>query len=270
MPRVAAIQINGGDDCARNLQLCGDMIEQAVREGARFVVTPENTDFIVRSSKKRLSLSSTEQDHPAIPYFTSLAREHGIWIAVGSLSIKISETQVQNRSYVFEPSGDVIATYNKLHMFDVDLGNGEVYRESDIVKAGDKAVVVELPWAKLGLSICYDVRFPHLYRDLAKHGAEIMIVPAAFTMHTGRLHWETLLRARAIETGSYVIAAGQTGHHGDNMDTYGHSMVISPWGDVAEECGAQPGVMIADLDLDVVREARQSIPSLQHDVTYSF
>ena len=202
--------------------------------------------------------------HPAIPYYAELAKELEIWLLIGSMAIKVGD-KMANRSFLFSDKGDVVATYDKIHLFDVDLPTGESHRESDHVQAGTKAVTADTPWGKIGMSICYDVRFAYLYRKLAHMGASIMTVPAAFTVPTGQAHWKTLLRARAIETGAFVLAPGQCGEHEGGRKTYGHSLIIDPWGDVLAEADDKPCIITAELDLSVVAKTRNAIPALKHD-----
>jgi len=195
----------------------------------------------------------------------ALAAEFGIYLHIGSLAIKLDDTRVANRSYVIDPAGGIAAQYDKLHLFDVDLAGGESYRESHHARPGGKAVLVDLPFGRLGLSICYDLRFPQLYRALAGAGAEFIAVPAAFTRQTGEAHWHVLIRARAIEIGAFVLAASQGGLHENGRTTFGHSLIVSPWGEVLAEGGAEPGVIFADIDLAASDEARARIPALKHD-----
>jgi predicted amidohydrolase len=196
--------------------------------------------------------------------FRGLARALSLYVHVGSLAIKVSPDKAANRSFLIDPKGEIAARYDKIHMFDVDLGNGESYRESRSYRPGELAVLADLPWARLGLTICYDLRFPALYRALAEAGASILAIPSAFTRVTGEAHWHALIRARAIENGSYVLAAAQGGLHENGRETYGHSVVVDPWGRVVAEGGVEPGVVMADIDLSETAKARAKIPSLQH------
>jgi predicted amidohydrolase len=205
----------------------------------------------------------TEADHPAIKAFQDLAQDLDIWLHGGTLAIKVGK-KIANRTFVFAPDGSIVAKYDKIHMFDVDLDNGESYRESETFTPGDELVLVGLPWGGLGLSTCYDVRFPYLYRALAQNGAQMLAVPSAFTVTTGQAHWEVLLRARAIETGCYVFAPAQTGTHFGGRQTYGHSLIIDPWGTVLADGESEPGIIIADIDMSNVAAARAKIPSLSH------
>jgi predicted amidohydrolase len=215
-----------------------------------------------------LAKAMPEAKHRALAAFRGLARDTGLWVHSGSLTLRLDHDRAANRCYVINPEGEVVGRYDKIHMFDVDLGNGETYRESATFFPGERAVVVGLPWGQLGLSICYDLRFPHLYRDLAKAGAEFLAVPAAFTRTTGRAHWHVLLRARAIETGCYVFAPAQCGEHAGGRQTFGHSLIVSPWGAVLADGGEEPGFVMARIEVAEVAEARRKVPSLDHDRSY--
>jgi predicted amidohydrolase len=240
-------------------------IRHAVEGGAEYILTPENTSLMVLSSKILFASTQPEQGNPCVERFAALARELGVWLHIGSMAIKLSDTKVANRSFVFSPAGEIAARYDKIHMFDVDLPDGESYRESKNYQPGEKAVTVDLPWGRLGLTTCYDLRFPALYRGLAQAGADFITVPSAFTAQTGEAHWHILLRARAIETGAFIFAAAQGGSHEMGRSTYGHSLIISPWGEILSEAGVDPEVIYADIDVARVHEARSRIPSLSHD-----
>ncbi len=267
--KVACIQLSSGPTIEPNLTELEGFVREAAGRGAKFIVTPENSCHMRRPPEKKLESARFEKDHPAIPQFAALAKELGIWIELGSISIKLSDSKIANRCYVFNDKGDIAATYDKIHLFVVDLPGKETYRESNVVEAGNKAVVVQTPWGGLGLSICYDLRFAYLYRSLAQRGASIITVPAAFTVPTGKAHWEVLLRARAIETGSFVLAPGQTGEHDGGRKTWGHSMIIGPWGDILAQAGTEVGIIYADLNLGDVQKAREAIPALTHDRLFS-
>jgi len=267
--KAALIQLNVGPSIEQNLEQTCDLIKQAAGEGSQFVLTPENTCHIRCPQSEKLKSSYTIDKHPNISYFSDLASELGIWLLIGSMTIKVSEDKIANRSFLFDDTGAIKATYDKIHLFDVDLPTGESHSESDIVVPGNKTSLAKLPWGKIGMSICYDLRFAHLYRDLAKAGAHIISVPAAFTVSTGKAHWETLLRARAIETGSFVLAPAQCGEHEGGRQTYGHSLIIGPWGDVLAKANEQPGYISAHLALSEVEKARKAIPALQHDREYN-
>ena len=269
--KVACVQMNSGPDIEENLKQAGQFIRDAARDECELIVTPENTDFMRMSSELTLKTAQDATKHPGIPFFFFFFNDLKVTLLIGSMKVKVSDTHVANRSFLFRDTGQLVASYDKIHLFYLDLPNGESHRESEHVEAGNKAVVVNTPWKKLGMSICYDIRFPKLYRDLAQKGAEMIAVPAAFTAHTGEAHWETLLRARAIETGSFIIAPAQCGEHEGGRKTYGHSMIVGPWGQVlAEKTEDTPGVISRKIDfLDVVK-ARAAIPSLEHDRAYDF
>lgn len=268
MVKTACIQLNAGPVIEDNLQAAQALIREAAAQGAQFIATPENTCHMRSPQSEKLKTAKPEDTHPGIPFFSELARELGVWLLAGSISIRLDDNRIANRSFLFSDSGQIAARYDKIHLFDVDLPTGESHRESALVRPGEKAVVAPLPWGKLGLSICYDLRFAYLYRDLAKAGASIISVPAAFTVPTGQAHWHTLLRARAIETGAFVIAPAQCGEHEGGRRTYGHSLIISPWGEILAEGGEEPGIVMADLDLELVAKARAAIPALKHDREY--
>lgn len=265
--KAAVIQLNAGPVIDDNLKAAETLIRAAVKDGASLIVTPENTCRMRAKLEDKLATSFEEKDHPALPSFSTLAKELGVTLIIGSLSsIRTENGKLANRSYVFGKDGQQIASYDKIHMFDVDLPNGDKYRESDSNRAGDKAVLAHTAVGKVGLSICYDVRFSHLYRNLAKQGAQILTIPAAFTVPTGQAHWEILLRARAIETGCFVIAPAQVGAHEGGRATYGHSMIIAPWGQILASIDSEKlGYACADIDLTEVEKARSAIPALLHD-----
>jgi predicted amidohydrolase len=263
--RAACVQLRSTDDVAENVSLTAALIRKAKALGAQFVATPENTTLMAPDGGAKIERSYTEDGDPAIPAFRTLAEELGIWLLIGSLAIKVSESRTANRSFLFDPNGRIAARYDKVHLFDVDLPSGERYRESKTVAAGRRVVTAALDWGMLGLSVCYDLRFPQLYRALAKQGAFIFSVPSAFTETTGKAHWHVLLRARAIENGAFVIAPAQGGTHANGRKTYGHSLIVSPWGEVMAEAGVEPGVILADIDPQASAEARARIPSLAHD-----
>jgi deaminated glutathione amidase len=263
--RAACIQLRSSDDVRDNIRTTVELIREARREGAHLVMTPENTTLMAPDGGAKLERSFNEDRDPALPAFRELAQELGIWLLIGSLAIRVSATKTANRSFFISPSGTIAARYDKIHLFDVDLPSGEKYRESNTVAGGEEAVLVQSPWGKIGLSICYDVRFPQLYRKLAKAGAFALTVPSAFTETTGKAHWHTLLRARAIENGAFVFAPAQGGVHANGRHTYGHSLIIAPWGEILAEGDTNPGIVMADIDPNLVVEARGRIPSLQHD-----
>jgi predicted amidohydrolase len=263
--KAACVQVCAGPEIEPNLRAAGELIRRARDAGADFIATPENVSLIVQGRRKVLERVKTEAEHPGIPFFADLARETGAWLLAGSLGILLEEGRVANRSYLFDGQGRIIATYDKIHMFDVDLKDGESYRESSTFRPGERAVVAKTPWGGMGLSICYDIRFPHLHRALAQAGASILTAPAAFTVPTGRAHWHVLLRARAIETGCFMIAPAQTGTHDEGRRTYGHSLIVSPWGEVLADAGEEVGFTVAELDMGRVEEARRMVPALTHD-----
>ena len=262
--RAALVQLRAGRTIAPNLEAAEALIREAARGGAYYVQTPENTALMELEPALVLEQVRPEASSEPLQLFCALAAELGIWLHVGSLGIKADDTRVANRSFLIDPKGAIAARYDKLHMFDVDLAGGESYRESQYYAPGSKAVVADLPWGRLGMTICYDLRFPALYRALATAGANLIAIPAAFTKQTGRAHWHVLVRARAIETGSFVLAATQGGLHENGRETYGHSMIVSPWGDILAEAGEDPCVIFAEIDLARSDEARAAIPALKH------
>jgi predicted amidohydrolase len=275
--RAGLIQTCAGDLPAENLEATAALIRQARAEGAEFVLTPEVTNIITLSRRYQAEVLAPEAEDRTLTGLQDLAAELGLWLLIGSLALK-DERELHepkgrfvNRSFLLNASGDVVARYDKIHMFDVEVGEGESYRESKAFRRGDEAVVAETPWGRLGMTVCYDVRFPTLYRALAEAGAEILTVPSAFTRPTGAAHWHPLLRARAIETGCFVLAPATTGEHpvravegGRQRKTYGHSLAVGPWGEVLADAGETPGATVVDLDLSAVADARARIPSLQN------
>jgi deaminated glutathione amidase len=267
---VACVQVNAGPEIEPNLHAVGDLILRAREAGADFITTPENVSMVVQGRARVLERARPENDHPAIPFFQDLARRTGAWLLAGSLAVRLDgEDRAANRSLRFSPDGAIAARYDKIHMFDVDLANGESYRESATFRPGDKAVLARTPWGGVGMTVCYDLRFGYLYRALAQAGASILTVPSAFTVPTGRAHWHVLLRARAIETGCFVIAPAQCGTHDAGRTTYGHSLIVSPWGEILADGGEEPGIVTARLDLDEIASARGMVPSLKHDRSFA-
>ncbi len=262
--RAALVQLRSGRDVDANVRSAEALIRRAAQGGAVYVQTPENTAMMELKPELVLKAAETEQDSLPLSRFRALAAELGIYLHIGSLAIKLDGTRVANRSYLIDPEGGIAARYDKLHLFDVDLAGGESYRESHHARPGAAAIVAELPFGRLGLSICYDLRFAALYRALATAGAEFIAVPAAFTKQTGEAHWHVLIRARAIETGAFVLAASQGGLHENGRSTFGHSLVVSPWGEILAEGGEEPGIVFADIDLAAAAEARARIPALKH------
>lgn len=267
--KVALVQMNAGADIAENIIAAETMIREAAAQGAQFILTPENTCHIRRPATEKLKSAKGIDGHPVVVRFAALARELGVWIMAGSISVLLPEQKILNRSILIDANGDIVAEYDKIHLFDVDLPTGEVHRESAVVKPGTRAVVAPTPWGKVGMTICYDLRFASLFRALSKAGATILTVPAAFTVPTGKAHWHTLLRARAIENGAFVLAPAQCGTHEGDRKTYGHSLIIDPWGTILAEAGEDVGIIVAELDMNAVKVARESIPALLHDREYS-
>lgn len=264
--KAALIQTCTSRDVDRNLREIGAMIRDAAKDGAQYVQTPEVTTVLETDSKRMPDVIQPEAGNRALAHFAGLADELGIWLHIGSMAVDIQEPRYANRAYLFSPTGKLAAKYDKIHMFDVAIGEGQTYRESKRYAPGDKALVADLPWAKLGITICYDMRFPALYRALAKAGAEIIAVPSSFTVPTGKDHWHALLRARAIESQCFILAAAQAGDHECGRQTYGHSIAISPWGEIlAEADGETTGYIMAEIDLDEVAQARKKVPSLSND-----
>ncbi len=262
---VACIQNCAGNDLDKNIKETTELIRAAHKAGADLICLPEYFSFLEVNDERLLLGAFTEETHPAIPHFRALAAELSVWLLLGSLAIKLPSGKVHNRSYLLDASGNTVACYNKLHLFDVNLKTGESYRESSTVEAGDRAVVAATPWGGLGLTICYDLRFAYLYRALAKAGASYLAVPAAFTRTTGEAHWHVLQRARAVETGSYLFAPCQCGIRPNGRATYGHSLIVDPWGRILADGGEEPGFIIAEIDPAKVEEVRRMIPVLQHD-----
>jgi len=263
--KAACVQLRSSDDIAANIRTTSELVREASAKGAQFVATPENTTLMAPDGGAKLAQSFDEAQDPSLPAFRALAEELGIWLLIGSLAIKVSDTKTANCSFLIDPKGRIAARYSKIHLFDVDLPSGEKYRESNTVAGGDSAMLAETPWGKIGLTICYDLRFPQLYRALAKRGAFMLTVPSAFTETTGKAHWHVLLRARAIENGAFVLAPAQGGTHANGRQTYGHSLIVAPWGEVLAEAGTEPGVILADIDPAAAMDARARVPNLQHD-----
>ena len=267
--KAALIQMRAGRDMARNLADATAMIREARGRGAQFVSTPEMTNILEPDRPRLKSLARREEEDASVAGFSELARELGLWLNVGSLALKGPAEKLINRSLLIAPDGAIAARYDKIHLFDVDLPNGESLRESHAYDGGNRAVLAATPLGVIGLTICYDVRFPALYRALAQAGAAVLTVPSAFTVPTGQAHWHVLLRARAIETGSFVLAAAQGGVHESGRATYGHSLAVSPWGEVIAEAGTDPGVLVFDVNPDEVNVARTRIPTLCHDRVFT-
>ncbi|WP_142848680.1 carbon-nitrogen hydrolase family protein [Telmatospirillum sp. J64-1] len=266
--KAACIQVNALNDMQANIQAAGDLVRRARDAGADLVLMPENVAMMEWGRANILAKSQPESEHAALAAFRELARETGAWLHCGTLAIRLPGDMVANRSYVLDPTGEIAAWYDKIHMFDVCLPGGETYRESATFQPGDRAVVARTPWGGLGLTICYDLRFPYLFRSLAHAGADFLATPAAFTRTTGMAHWHVLQRARAIETGCYVFAPAQCGTHINDRQTYGHALIVAPWGEVLADAGEEPGFVIAEIDTARVAEARQMVPALTHDRSY--
>ncbi len=267
--KAACIQLDSGPDVQANLDAATALIREAAGQGAQLIATPEITDQVISNRAEKLDQVFGQDDHPGVPFFAALAKELSVTLLIGSMCVRVDKDKIANRSFLFSAGGEILATYDKIHLYDVDLPSGESHRESRVFSAGDRAVIAETPQAAIGMSVCYDLRFPHLYRDLAKAGAQILTIPAAFTVPTGRAHWEVLLRARAIETGSFVLAPAQSGGHAGARNTYGHSMIVGPWGDIlAQRSESGPGIILADIHLEEVTKARDAIPALKHDREY--
>jgi predicted amidohydrolase len=268
--RAAVVQVNAGNDMDHNIWRALDAVRRARAGGAEIVMLPENVAMMELGRENVLAQARRAEDHPALAAFRDVARETGAWINAGTLGILLDDGRAANRAYLIAPDGSIAAHYDKIHMFDVDLSAEESYRESDTFSPGDRAVVADLPWTRLGLTVCYDVRFPYLHRALAQAGAEVISVPAAFTVPTGQAHWHVLLRARAIETGCYVLAPAQSGRHPHDRRTYGHALVVDPWGQVLADAGeADFEILHVTIDPAQVAEARRKIPALTHDRTFS-
>jgi len=265
---VACVQTNSARDIEPNIDSVTPLVRAARAAGADFILLPENVSMLEPSSRQQREKAVPEDDHPALAAFCELARDTGAWLLVGSLSIRAGDGKVANRSMLIDATGEVAARYDKIHLFDVNLGNGEHYRESKTIEPGDRAVVVDTPWGRLGMSVCYDLRFPHLYRELAKRGADFLSIPAAFTRTTGRAHWHVLQRARAIETGCYVFAPAQCGVHAEGRETFGHSLIVDPWGTILADGGEDVGFVLAEVDPAEVAAARRKIPALEHDRSF--
>ena len=268
---VACIQFTAGPDPEPNIAIVADLIRRARDAGADFITTPEASNFI-ESGEKRREKARREADDTFLAAMRDMARETGAWILVGSLVVYPTgepgageETRLANRSFLLDAQGGIAAKYDKIHLFDIDLPNGESIRESNAYRPGNRSVVAETPWGKLGMTVCYDVRFPHLYRMLAQAGADFLAVPSVFTVPTGKAHWEVLLRSRAIENGAFVFAPAQTGEHTGGRKSYGHSLIVDPWGEVMAEGGEGVGIITATIDPSRIAKVRGGLPSLRHD-----
>jgi len=262
--KAAMIQMRAGLTVAANVDAAVRMIGEAKSAGAAYVQTPEMTNIMEVKRERLFSTIVAEEQDTSLATFRELARKLGIYVHVGSLAIKAGHERAANRAFLIDPKGEIAARYDKIHMFDVDLAGGESYRESRTYRAGELAVLSDLPWGRLGVTICYDLRFPALYRALAEAGATMLAIPSAFTKQTGEAHWHVLNRARAIENGCFVFAAAQGGKHENGRETFGHSLIVDPWGRILAEGGTEPGVVMAEIDIGEVAKARARIPSLEH------
>jgi len=262
--RVGLVQMRAARSPQANVDAAAKLIGEAKTTGADYVQTPEMTNIMEVGREKLFCTIVAEELETSLATFRELARKLSIYLHIGSLAVKVSPDKAANRAFLIDPQGEIAARYDKIHMFDVDLANGESYRESRSYRPGEIAVIADLPWGRLGVTVCYDLRFPALYRALAEAGSSFLAIPSAFTRQTGEAHWHVLNRARAVENGCYVFAAAQGGKHENGRETYGHSLVVDPWGRVVAEGGTEPGVVIADIDPAEVAAARSRIPSLQH------
>jgi deaminated glutathione amidase len=267
--RVGLVQMRAGKDIRENLAQAEDFVRRAAGQGARYVQTPENTLIMEANASSLLEKIAAEQETEAVGLLAGLARELGIWLHIGSLAIKVSPGRAANRAFLFAPSGETVCRYDKIHMFDVNLPSGESYRESATFEAGARAFLARLPWGGLGVTTCYDMRFPEQYKALAQAGAKFLTAPSAFTKVTGEVHWHVLLRARAIENGCFMFAAAQGGTHANGRTTFGHSIAISPWGEILAEAGTEPGIIVADIDPAEVDRVRARVPALSHTRDFS-
>jgi len=267
--KAACIQLRSSGNVAENIRQTSAFVREAAAGGARFIATPENTNIMAQDNRAKLAATFDEAADPSLPAFASLAKELGVWLSIGSLHIKVSPEKTANRSFLLAPDGTIRARYDKIHLFDVTVATGESYRESAQVQGGHEAVLADTEFGVIGITVCYDLRFPQLYRKLAKKGAFAFTIPSSFTVPTGEAHWHVLLRARAIENGAFVIAPAQGGLHANGRKTYGHSLIVAPWGEVLAEAGTEPGVIFADIDPALSAEARGRIPNLEHDRDFS-
>ena len=274
---ASCIQFTSARDYEPNIRVVSDLVRRARDDGADFVMTPENTGLTEPIGKLRREKARDEANHPVLAALREVAQETGVWLLIGSLAVDLSreldtgqgEGRLANRSYLLDSSGAIIARYDKIHMFDVDLASGESYRESNAFRPGGRMVLAETPWGVLGMTVCYDLRFPHLYRALAQAGADFLAVPSAFTVPTGKAHWHVLIRARAIENGCFVFAPAQWGEHAEGRRTYGHSLIVDPWGEVLADAGEGVGIVSARIEISGIAKARRMVPSLQHDRPYT-
>lgn len=266
---AACVQSTATPDIDHDIRILTEFIRAAAARGARFIATPEYCAGLDTRGGKMFPVAFVEAEHPVLPAMQGLAKELGIWLLIGSIGVKAPDGRIFNRSFMLSPSGAIAARYDKIHLFDIDLGEGRAYHESATIAPGAGAVIAPCAEGLIGLSICYDIRFPHLYRAYAQGGAEMIAAPAAFTRVTGEAHWHVLQRARAIENGAYVISPGQCGTLAGGAECYGHSLIVDPWGRVLADGGTEPGIITAEIDLGLVAETRRRIPSLQHDRAFA-
>jgi predicted amidohydrolase len=262
--KAAMIQMRSGLQPGANIDAAVRYIGDAKSAGAEYVLTPEMTNILAANREQLFAVAVEEEADPSLATLREVARKLAIYVHIGSLAIRISPDRAANRSFLIDPKGDILARYDKIHMFDVDLADGESYRESRNYRPGELAVLADLPWGRLGLTVCYDLRFPALYRALAEAGATMLAIPSAFTKQTGEAHWHALIRSRAIENGCFVFAAAQGGRHENGRDTFGHSLIVDPWGRIIAEGGTEPGVIVGEINPAEVVNARARVPSLQH------
>lgn len=274
--RAGLVQLNVTDDPGENLPVTQELIARAAQCGAELVLTPECTNLLSSNRAHQRAALHLQEDDPTLAALRTQAADLGIWLLIGSIALLTQDAdgRFANRSFLIGPDGTIVATYDKIHMFDVTVSETESYRESSGYRPGDRATLADTPWGAVGMTICYDLRFPHLYRRLAQAGARILTIPAAFNDTTGAAHWEVLMRARAIETGCFVLAPAQTGQHPETNGhgkrrSYGHSLAVAPWGEVLADGGTEPGITLVDLDMERVERARGRVPSLTHDREFS-
>lgn len=269
--KAALVQITAGPDPALNAETNAGLLDQAAANGADFVMFPEVCNMIEPDRAQCRAKARPAEEDETLRRLREGAKTHKVWVLVGSIVAQAEDTpgKLANRSFLIDDTGEIAGSYDKMHLFDVDIGTGDVYRESDTYRAGASVTLVDTPWGSFGMTVCYDMRFPHLYRDLARAGAVMLSAPSAFTRPTGEAHWHVLLRARAIECGAFVFAPAQTGDHAGGRKTYGHSLAVGPWGDVLADGGTDPGITYVDIDTAAALDARRKIPSLQHDRAYS-
>jgi predicted amidohydrolase len=262
---AACVQMTSEREFEPNIRAASDLVRRARDAGADLIMTPEITGMFEPKRDRHLAKATDEATNPVIAAFRDLARETGAWLLLGSTPIKLEAERLANRSFLLAPDGAIAARYDKIHMFDVDLKNGESYRESALYRPGESSILATLPWGTLGMTVCYDLRFPYLYRALAQAGADFLSIPAAFTVPTGKAHWHVLQRARAIENACFVFAPAQWGEHAEGRKTFGHSLIVDPWGEILADAGEGVGFITAEIDTAEIAEARRMVPALRHD-----